>query len=77
VKISGNSVVSTGYNVKIGQRQREDLDFGSNWWGSASPSVMEKGFFDRRSDPFLGRVLYEPFMTSPPDGSGRRGAEGG
>jgi len=72
VKITGNTIVSTSYNVKMGQRQNEDLEFRSNWWGSAEESAIEEGFFDGRRDGVLGRVLYEPFLTAPPEGAGRR-----
>jgi parallel beta-helix repeat protein len=72
VKIVNNAIASTGYNVKMGQQQSEALDFRSNWWGSARPSVIEEGFFDGRRDGTLGRVLYEPFLTAPPEGAGRR-----
>lgn len=75
VRIAGNAVASTGYNVKMGQRQNEDLEFRSNWWGSSVPSVIEEGFFDGRRDAALGRVLYEPFLTAPPEGVGRRERE--
>jgi parallel beta-helix repeat protein len=71
VKIYENNVVSTAYNVKMGQRQSEDLDFRSNWWGSAEPSVIEDGFFDQRREGPLGRVLYEPFLTAPVGECGR------
>jgi parallel beta-helix repeat protein len=76
VKIAGNTIVSTGYNVKMGQRQNEDLEFRSNWWGSGEPSAIEEGFFDGRRDGTLGRVLYEPFLTAPPEGAGRRRGKG-
>jgi len=72
VKIVNNAIASTGYNVKMGQQQSEALDFRSNWWGSARPAVIEEGFFDGRKDGTLGRVLYEPFLTAPPEGAGRR-----
>jgi parallel beta-helix repeat protein len=72
VKIHDNAVASTGYNVKMGQQQNEDLEFRSNWWGSADPRTIEEGFFDRRRDGTLGRVLYEPFLTVPPEDAGRR-----
>lgn len=76
VKIMSNTVVSTEYNVKTGQEQNEDLDFRSNWWGSAEPSAIEESFFDGRRDGTLGRVLYEPFLTAPPGEAGRRGGKG-
>jgi parallel beta-helix repeat protein len=71
VKIMENNIVSATYNVKMGQRQSEDLEFRSNWWGSAEPSVIEDGFFDQRREGSLGRILYEPFLTAPVGECGR------
>ena len=77
VKIVNNTVVNTEYNVKIGQSQDEDLEFRSNWWGAKEGPAIEESFFDGRRDSTLGRVLYEPFLTGPPEGAGRREAGGG
>ena len=71
-----NIIVSTEYNVKIGQRQSEDLEFRSNWWGSAEASSIEERFFDGRKDAALGQVLYEPFLKAPPGEAGRRRGRG-
>jgi hypothetical protein len=48
--------------VKVGAEQREDLDFRGNWWGTAAPGAVVEGFFDKRRDPSIGRVLFEPFL---------------
>jgi parallel beta-helix repeat protein len=69
VRIFENNITSTGYNVKMGQRQSADLDFGRNWWGTVDAAVIEAGFFDGRRDRSLGLVRYTPFLTAPmPDG---------
>jgi parallel beta-helix repeat protein len=68
VKITGNTIVSREYNVKMGQLQREDVDYTGNWWGSADEKVIEEGFFDHRRDRSLGRVIYRPFLSKPPGG---------
>jgi parallel beta-helix repeat protein len=60
--IAGNCVESLTYNVKVGEEQREDVDFAGNWWGTAEPERIEAGFFDKRREPALGRVLYKPFL---------------
>lgn len=62
VRISGNNIVNRGYNVKVGAEQREDLDFRGNWWGSADPAAIVEGFFDKRRERTVGRVLFEPFL---------------
>lgn len=62
VRVFENNVVSRGYNVKMGAEQREDLDFRGNWWGSAAPEAIAAGFFDKRREGSIGRVLFEPFL---------------
>jgi len=62
VRIFENNIVNRGYNVKMGVEQREDLDFRGNWWGFASPEAIEEGFFDRRREGSIGRVLFEPYL---------------
>lgn len=62
VRIFENNVVNHGYNVKMGAEQREDLDFRGNWWGTAVPEAIAEGFFDRRREGSVGRVLFEPFL---------------
>lgn len=65
VSVADNCVESLAYNVKVGEEQRQDVDFRGNWWGSAVPGRIEEGFFDGRREPGLGRVLYKPFLESP------------
>ena len=62
VRIFENNIVNRGYNVKVGAEQREDLDFRGNWWGTAVPEAIAEGFFDKRRDGSIGRVLFEPFL---------------
>lgn len=70
VKITGNTIMSTNYNVKMGDNQREDLDFGNNWWGTKDPAAIEAKFFDKRKDESLGRVHYQPALDGPAQGCG-------
>lgn len=62
VQITSNNIVNRGYNVKVGAEQREDLDFRGNWWGTAAPAAIVDGFFDRRREATIGRVIFEPFL---------------
>jgi parallel beta-helix repeat protein len=62
VRIAGNNIANRAYNVKMGEEQREDLDFRGNWWGSADPAKIAEGLFDKRREPGIGRVLFEPFL---------------
>lgn len=67
-EFSGNIIENnTGYNVKLGDRQTEDLPLKGNWWGSTDGPVIRSSFFDRNVEPALGRVLFEPYLeTRPP-----------
>ena len=77
VRIFNNNIESRNYNVKLGVRQSANLDYGGNWWGTTDPAVIEEGIFDRRREPTLGLVTFEPFLRAPVPGAGRqRGGEG-
>jgi outer membrane protein assembly factor BamB len=56
----------TGYNIIAGNQMAAVANYGGpenpiyarrNWWGSAPPSGRI----------FIGHVLYEPFLTAPPE----------
>ena len=54
------------YNVKMGERQSEDIPMKGNWWGHLEPAAIEDTFFDGRIEPGVGRVLFEPYLTERP-----------
>jgi len=58
------------YNVKLGERQTEDLPLPGNWWGSTSHEKIEETFFDARLESMLGRVIYRPFLKVKPEDPG-------
>ncbi|WP_306536066.1 right-handed parallel beta-helix repeat-containing protein [Geobacter sp.] len=63
--ISGNS----GYNMRIGDFNDEDVNARGNWWGDGDPGAT---IFDGRQEPGIGMVLYEPYLSKPPSiGPGR------
>lgn len=57
--ISGNS----GYNMRIGDFNDEDVNARGNWWGEGDPGET---IFDGRQEPGIGMVLFEPHLTKPP-----------
>lgn len=66
VKVYDNNFEdSKNYHVKLGETQREGLDFTNNWWGSTDPSWIAERFFDRAAEPLLGKVKFEPFLQEP------------
>ena len=63
-RIHGNA----DYDFKLGNRQRTDIPARENWWGSADAAAIRARIFDRRMEPDLGAVLFEPFLSAPPPG---------
>jgi len=68
--IRDNNIANEEYNVKLGSQQKEDLDFGGNWWGASDRQAIESGIMDGRMDGELGRVAYEPLLSGPVAGAG-------
>ncbi len=69
-RIHGNA----DYDFKLGNRQRTDIPARENWWGTADAEAIRAKIFDRRMEPELGAVLFEPFLAAPPpapQGEGR------
>lgn len=54
------------YDFKLGNRQRTDIPAPGNWWGTADAEAIRAKIFDRRLEPELGAVLFEPFLAAPP-----------
>lgn len=61
-RIHGNA----DYDFKLGNRQKNDIPAQGNWWGTDDPARIRERIFDRRIEPELGRVLFEPFLSVPP-----------
>ena len=57
---------NTGYNVKMGDRQADDLPLAGNWWGTADGSAVSDTFFDGRLEKELGTVIHEPVLVQRP-----------
>lgn len=59
--ISANNIRSNReYNLKLGAKQRWDLQVGRNWWGSSISTTVASTIFDQQRDAELGRALIEP-----------------
>ena len=52
------------YNLRLGDFDKEDVDARENWWGEGEPLAT---IFDGRSESYIGKVIYEPFLGSPVD----------
>jgi len=53
---------NSGYNIRVGDFNNEDVAARDNWWGSADPLPT---FFDGRNEPGIGKVLFDPFRSEP------------
>jgi len=61
--VSGNTISgNSGYNMRIGDFNDEDVNARGNWWGEGDPGAT---IFDGRQEPGIGMVLYEPYLTKP------------
>lgn len=66
VKIFDNNIVgSKNYAVKLGENQREDMDYTNNWWGTSDPKEIDESIFDKTKDGTLGLVTWKPFLKEP------------
>ena len=65
-RIHGNA----DYDFKLGNRQRADVPAPGNWWGTDDAAAIRSRIFDRRMEPELGEVLFEPFLSAPPLANG-------
>jgi hypothetical protein len=73
--IRGNRILGNEqYDFKLGDRQRDDIPAGGNWWGTADPAAIRARIFDRGAEADLGRVLFEPPLAAPPEAGEGYGA---
>ncbi len=68
-RIHGNA----DYDFKLGNRQRADIPARANWWGTADAGAIRAKIFDRRMEPELGTVVFEPYLSAPPPGPDEEG----
>lgn len=65
LKITKNNLyANSSYNIRIGDFNDEDVNAKGNWWGEGNP---RETFFDGRTEPGIGLILYEPFLRKPMD----------
>jgi nitrous oxidase accessory protein NosD len=61
--LSGNEE----YAVKLGDMHAEDVDVSGNYWGDAGPGDIAEKIFDRKREPYIGNVLFEPVLSGSPE----------
>jgi len=70
--ISYNNIHDPGeYNVAVAEAQDSDVDLSNNWWGTVNRERIEEWIFDRKDDPEVGGIIYEPFLKRRIRGAGR------
>jgi len=57
-----NIFSSTGYNIRVGDFNDENVDAANNFWGDILPL---DSIFDENAEPGIGRVIYEPYVLKP------------
>ncbi|RPI37980.1 MAG: right-handed parallel beta-helix repeat-containing protein [Nitrospiraceae bacterium] len=57
-----NIFTNSGYNMRVGDANDEDVNARENWWGNGNPV---DAIFDGRTEPGIGKVLYEPYLKEP------------
>jgi parallel beta-helix repeat protein len=53
---------NSGYNIRVGDFNDEDVSAPGNWWGYGAPADK---LFDGRTEPGIGKVIYEPYLKAP------------
>jgi len=57
-----NLFANSGYNIRLGDFNDEDVDARENYWGDSGPVNT---IFDGRIEPGIGIVNYEPYSKEP------------
>uniref|UniRef100_A0A831XKY0 Right-handed parallel beta-helix repeat-containing protein n=1 Tax=Geobacter metallireducens TaxID=28232 RepID=A0A831XKY0_GEOME len=61
--VTGNSIAgNSGYNMRLGDFNDEDVNARGNWWGEGDPGET---IFDGRQEPGIGLVHYAPWLDRP------------
>jgi len=67
-KISHNNIYGNlEYNMALAVETPNDVDATNNWWGTTDPAEITAAFFDKETDPELGKIIYEPFLNREMD----------
>ncbi len=71
VRIEENNFASaTDYHLVLGEEVPENVPAARNWWGGTDLERIGELLFDRRRDPYLGRIEIQPLLSAPVEGAG-------
>jgi hypothetical protein len=66
--INSNVIIDNiGNSVKL-DGQDLDIDMTNNYWGTTDSTLINSRIHDKDFDFRLGNVIFEPFLTEPPEG---------
>jgi parallel beta-helix repeat protein len=72
VIITANNIYDNlDYNLAIADDQPTDIMAAGNWFGTVERARIEALLFDQRTDPAIGRIIVEPFLSAPVRAAGR------
>jgi hypothetical protein len=57
-----NFFSNAGYNIRVGDFNDENINAVNNFWAESPPS---DSIFDEKTEPGIGRVIYEPYASKP------------
>lgn len=66
--ITGNNINDNNQNIKLAtdySGHSKDFSAANNWWGTIDRATIDQKIWDFNDDFNLGKVSYDPFLTSP------------
>ncbi len=71
LKIHFNNIYhSKEYNIAIADEQDFEVDARYNWFGTVNKEKIDERIFDKRDDPTVANILYEPISRNKIKGTG-------
>jgi hypothetical protein len=66
VKLEHNNIYKNlDYDIAIAEAQDYPVDASNNWFGTTSQAKIAEMLFDRKFDPELAEISYQPFLRQP------------
>lgn len=60
-----NNIEKNGYNIKVGDEQKEDLSFKNNYFGTVFEREIRKSIYDKKFDKNLPIINIKPVSKKP------------
>lgn len=57
-----NNIYNNGYDIKVGDDQKESLSFKNNFLGTAAEKDIKKRIYDKKFDKTLPEIGIKPFL---------------